>query len=138
MNLLFEGTGYEYSDCFLNLGTLLLIMVVGLVLILCYFILSFICCFKRSREFFKMQLSKTFFNRILVFVEAEILVVTTCCWINLYQVSRGIIKRDISFYFSIVLLSVISVIVIIFFIYLLFKADKLDPEDEKLSVCQRM
>ena len=45
----FEDTGYEYSDCTLNMGPISIVITASIILILLCFILSLICCFPRPK-----------------------------------------------------------------------------------------
>lgn len=86
LNMHFEETGYEYSDSILSMGSVLIIAVLLLVALPIMLLLSILCCWSKPRQFFKVQLQKTFLNRIITFIDSSLLVIATCACINIYQV----------------------------------------------------
>ena len=128
----FEATGYDYSNVILNLGMnafLILIVTPGITLI--YITLSNICCFKRLKDYYKKQKDRLIFNGIVTFLEAEILSISACCCINLYQIHRDSEDRDnLGYYASVILLTLVIIFMLILSMVLLIKIDKLDEYEE--------
>lgn len=137
LNVRFEQTGYEFSDSILAMGTVFIVLVFLPVCIVALALLSYACCFDKLRKFFRRQLDKTLFNRIITFVDSSLLVMSTCAWINVYQVWRGTIEYSMSYYTSVVILALIFVYLIALIGYLYAKRRVLHSDDSvKLRVGQ--
>ena len=106
----FEASGYESSDCVINMGNtfvnLVMVPCMIVLLVLIRFCITKRCC-KKGRSLLDRQLSITFFNRIIIFIDGSMIVVCTSAWINIYQLNQGIIEQSFSYYFSISLLGLI-------------------------------
>ena len=76
----------------------------------------------------------TIFNRIIVFVDASLLVLAVSCWINIYQVEKQAIEASFSYYVSKVSLAVIGTCLCALFCYLFVKIDQLNTETVKERV----
>ena len=108
------------------MGSVLIIIVVAPAIILIILPLRYLCCCQRVRDFAKKQLGLIFFNRIISFFDTSLLVITTCAWINIYQVDRGAIIKSLSYHVSVFALTLITVSLAALFIYLASKASKLE------------
>ena len=86
INIHFDASGYETSNVFLNMGPVLVIIVISPIYIGILYLLSKCCCFTKVRNYLTRVLKKTLFNRMIMFVEGIMLLVSTCAWINIYQV----------------------------------------------------
>ena len=97
VNLHFERFGYIYSDSILSMGSVLTVIVLTPVIILVFLPMKYFCCSQLVKNFVQKQLRLTLFNRVIDFVDASLLVVTTCAWINIYQVNRKAIDLSLSY-----------------------------------------
>ena len=88
LNIHFEETGYEHSDQILNITAIIVFFIMALIFVALMLVIKCACCCQRVEDFAKRQLDLTFFNRTINFFDAQLLVVTACAWINIYQVNR--------------------------------------------------
>ena len=102
-----------------------------MLLVLCP--LSILCCCTKLRNFFKKQLGAIIFGRIIVFMDASMLVITTCSWINLYQVHSGTMEISLSYYVSIGSLVLIAISSAGIFTYLFCNISKLDSKSDSVK-----
>ena len=119
MSIHFEDAGYEYSDSILGMGTIIIMVALIIIILLVLCPLSILYCCTKFRNFFKKQLGAIIFGRIIVFMDTSMLVITTCSWINLYQVHSGAMEISLSYYVSIGSLVLIAISSAGIFTYLL-------------------
>ena len=62
---------------------IVIILTLPIVIAVLYLFSKFCCCLKVMKWFSK-QLDKTFFNKLIMFVDGILLLITTCAWINIY------------------------------------------------------
>ena len=91
INSHFEKSGYEYSDSILSMGSVIVTIVATPFIVAIILVMRYLCCCPRVRDFINRQLDLTLFNRTINFLDTQLLVVTTCAWINIYQVDRQVI-----------------------------------------------
>ena len=96
----FESVGYQYSDAFLNLGPVAIVLVLAPIFALLNYIGSRLCC-QRAKVWCRKQHEKTFFNRIYGFFDGSFLLLHVSSTINIYQVYLGVIRPNSSYYFSV-------------------------------------
>ena len=70
----------------------------------------------------------TFFNRAIEFFDAQLLVVTACAWINIYQVNRQVIERSLSYGTSFGCLALSATGLLALFAYLLVESSRLKKQ----------
>ena len=109
------------------MSQLFMIILVGPALTLLIFAMHHICCFsKRLSNFFAAQLHKTLFNRVVIFLDASLLAIAACSWINIYQVYQGTIEPSFSYHVSICFLTFLLLYTSFICAYLFSNRDKLD------------
>ena len=117
----FEALGYESSHSIINMGSTFFLFIVAPVLIVLIFLvrLCFPCsCCQKFRNFLSNQLSKTVFNRAIVIIEVNMLVMCTSAWINIYQVHNEVIDHSPSYYTGITLLALFLIYSLVMCVYL--------------------
>ena len=120
------------------MGSVSVMLAVMPCLVLLYFSFGQACrCSQRISELFKRLLREMLFNGLIAFVDASLLVIATCSWINLYQISRQAIGKNFSFYASICLLSLLFAYLFTICFYLLRKRKKLTSK-RKNSVTEKI
>ena len=70
----------------------------------------------------------TFFNRTIKFFDTQLLVVTACAWINIYQVNRQAIERSLSYDISVGCLALTATGSLALFVYLLVESSRLNKQ----------
>ena len=130
----FESVGYETSDSILNSGPITIIIILAPFLILLLYLLSRFCCFQRCRAYFKSQLEKTFFNRVIIFVDSSFLILGVSCTVNIYQVYVGVISKNFSYYFAIFAIVCYIPYLLVLLFYLCREFPKLETERMKKRV----
>ena len=128
INLHFEESGYEYSDSILSMGSVIVTIVVAPLLVAMILAMRYLCCCQRMRDFFKRQLDLTLFNRTINFLDTQLLIVTTCAWINIYQVDRQVIEKSLSYDVSIGSLAMSGACIIALFTFLFVKLRQLNSQ----------
>ena len=83
------------------------------------------------KKFFKRQLKKTVFDRIIMFIDASIMVISTSAWVNIYQVSRGAVPTSLSFYISIFLLFLLTLSYAAILVYIFRNFESVLDEESK-------
>ena len=126
VNLHFEKFGYIYSDSILGMGPVIIIIVMVPFIILVLLPMKYLCCCQVVRNFVQKQLNLTLFNRVINFVDGSLLAVTTCAWINIYQVNREAIDPSLSHSVSIAALTLIAASLTVLFTYLLVNSRNLE------------
>ena len=81
-----------------------------------------------------MLSDKIFFNGIIYFVEGILLIVCVCCSINIYQVYKGLAKKNASYYFSLGAIFAAGLYMVTLSVYLLCKFGQLGNEQQKNRV----
>ena len=71
----------------------------------------------------------TFFNRTIKFFDTQLLVVTACAWINIYQVDRQVIEKSLSYDVSIGSLVMTGACMIGLFTYLFVNSRQLEAQE---------
>lgn len=97
INIHFDASGYQSGDAITNSGTVLIILAILPLFIGVMYLFSLCCCCARVRTCFRNRLKKTFFNGIIMFFEGIMLLVSTCAWINIFQVQNGVLKSTFSY-----------------------------------------
>ena len=128
INIKFEDSGYQYSDFILNLGQIFIVTVALPLLIILFLALKYLCCNEKLREFFRRQLEKTVFNRIIMFFDASLLLIGTSAWVNIYQVNQGAVPQSLSYIVSITYFCLVSLSMLILFAYSLRNFEQLEDE----------
>ena len=118
----FEKFGYIYSDSILGMGSVITILVMVPVIVLVLLPIKYLCCWQAVRNLVQKQLDQTLFNRVINLVDGSLLVVTTCAWINIYQVHRAAIEPSLSYSVAISALALIAVSLTALFTYMLVKS----------------
>lgn len=121
----FQAVGYETSDAIINAGMISLVIIIAPILVLVGYLASRFCCWARCKTFFKTQLEKTFFNRVIMFIDGSFLIMGVCCTVNIYQVKLGVASKNTSYYFSISAIFAYTVYLLCLLSYLLYKYTKL-------------
>ena len=93
--------------------------------------MRYLCCCQKVRDFVKRQLDLTLFNRTINFLDTQLLVVTTCAWINIYQVDRQVIEKSLSYDVSIGTLVTTGACIIALFTFLFVKSRQLNSQEIK-------
>ena len=76
-------------------------------------------------------MDKIYFNRIIIFLDSQILVITTCACINIYQVNRKVVDQNFSYDAANVSLVLITASLLSLFTYLLKKSSILESQSVK-------
>ena len=129
INVHFEKSGYEYSDSIRSMGSVIVTIVAAPILLGILLVMSYLCCSQRVRDMFRRQLDLTLFNRTINFLDASLLVVTTCAWINIYQVDRQVIEKSLSYDVAIASLVMTGASIIGLFTYLFVNSHQLTAEE---------
>ena len=85
----FEATGYESANVITNLGFPFYVILLFPLVILCLFLLSRCKCCGPISRFAQRRLVGTFFNGIIMFIDASFLIIAVCCLIQTYQMREG-------------------------------------------------
>ena len=101
-------------------------MIIAPLLLAVIFLCGKCCCCAVVRRIANNQLRKTLFNRIIIFLEGIMIMATTCSWINIHRIYKGVLEPYFSFYFSCGVLSFFCIFSSALVSYLVCKFSTLD------------
>ena len=129
INMHFELSGYETSDFILNTGPAFVLILLAPIYILLMLMISKTCCYKRAVTYAEIKLKGIFWNGVLSFVEAELLLLTTSANINIFQVSSSITQANISLYFAWTIQALVIISMSTLIVYMIKNNKRLKDDD---------
>ena len=100
MNIHFEATGYDSSDFQVNAGPTLLFIFLAPFYCLLTYVLSRLCKKQKCKNWAQAKINGTYFNGMISFMDAQMLMLSTAANINIYKVGQGKAAEKSSFYMA--------------------------------------